>query len=260
MDIITFRLKKGGVFTSDINGFDNEFEFVMYLNGKKIKELNPSFNELFDYLFKNANEESLISCWRNHYKQKADIFIKVNGIRKGISIKKGSKNSVHIDSISLFTNFLYRNGIPVDIINDYRKYHFADGTTNGKGNKRVSVCEYKKEHQEDIDRINEYLNTEKMLKIAVERFVLKGNNSNYSIDALIYGEFNDFLWLKKEEVYNYVLSQKELYSTAVHFGPLTVQPKTRCLNYNRKYEKDRFCVQIKWYSLFDDILKIKSNL
>ena len=25
----------------NINGFDNEYEFVKYLNGKKISELNP---------------------------------------------------------------------------------------------------------------------------------------------------------------------------------------------------------------------------
>lgn len=242
---------------SDKNGVENEYEFVKYLNGKKIKELNPRFRELFDYLYDNANEESIITCWRNHYKQKADIFIKVNGKMKGISLKIGSKNSVHVDSLSMFTNFLYRSGIPIDSITAYERYHFADGTTNGKGSKRISVEEYKKLHQEEIDKMNKYLNTETMLKLAVDRFVLKGNNSNYKIDALVYGEINDFLWLKKEEIYNFVLSQKEFYSTAVHFGPLTVQPKTRCLNYNRKYERDRFCVQIKWYSLFDDILKIK---
>ena len=33
----------------------------------------------------------------------------------------------------------------------------------------------------------------------------------------------------------------------------------RNLNYNPKYEKKRFCVQIKWYSIYDDIMEIKNR-
>ena len=36
---------------------------------------------------------------------------------------------------------------------------------------------------------------------------------------------------------------------------MTCQPKNRCLNYNPLYEKDRYCVQIKWYNIFDDIIE-----
>lgn len=238
-----------------MNGIENEYEFVKYLNGKKVKELNPRSRELIDYLFENLSEETIITSWKKHFKQKTDIFIKANGIMKGISIKMGSKNYVHIDSISNFTDFLYRNEIPIKIINYYWKYHFADGTINGKGKYRQSVEEYKKKHQKEIELINKYFNTEKMVELAIDRFILKGNNSKYDIDALIYGEYNDFLWISKENIYKVILEQKEMSSSAVHFGPIIVQPKTRCLNYNSKYEKDRFCVQIKWYSLFDDIMK-----
>lgn len=37
------------------------------------------------------------------------------------------------------------------------------------------------------------------------------------------------------------------------------QPKNRCLNYNPLYEKDRYSVQIKWYSLNDDIIEYMNN-
>lgn len=238
-----------------MNGLDNEYEFVKYINGKKVKELNPVFRDLINYLFGQISEEEVLKSWRNHYKQKTDIFIKVKGIMKGISIKKGSRNSVHVDSLSNFCSFLYQQGIPIEIINYYRKYHFADGTSNGSGNNRQSAEEYKKSHQQEIKLINKYFNTEEMIKEAIDRFILVGNNSKYSIDALIYGECNDFLWISKEQIYKVILDQKNLVSSAVHFGVLIVQPKTRCLNYNRKYEKDRFCVQIKWYSLFDDIMQ-----
>lgn len=133
-----------------MNGLDNEYEFVKYLNKRKIKDLNPMFRGLIDYLFKNIKEDEVLSSWRNHYKQKTDIFIKANGMMKGISIKTGSKNSVHVEGISHFTSFLYQNKIPVDIINKYRRYHFGDGSLNGKGILRQSVEDYKKEHEDEL--------------------------------------------------------------------------------------------------------------
>ncbi len=238
---------------SNINGFDNEFEFVKYFNRKKVSELDSRGKSFLKELFENIDDDMILTCWRNHYKQKSDIFIKADGVMKGISIKKGVRNSVHVDSISNFTDFLYQSGIPIKIINYYRRYHFADGTVNGQGKIRQDVKGYKIKHQHEISQINQYFNTKEMIKLAIERFILQGNNSDFYIDALIYGEYNDFLWFSREDIYKVILSQRDYQSSAVHFGPLVVQPKARCLDFNPKYEKDRFCVQIKWYSLVDDI-------
>lgn len=183
-----------------------------------------------------------------------DIFIKINGIIKAISIKRGSRNSVHVERISDFIHFLISNGVDREVVINYLNYHYADGSTNGKGICRISVDEYKKDNQKSIDMINEAFNREYLLEKAVDRFVLKGNNSNYYIDAIIYGEVNDFLWIMRNDIKKVIMDKKD-YSSAVHFGGITYQPKNRCLNYNPKYEKDRFCVQIKWYSIFDDIMK-----
>lgn len=244
---------------SNITGVDNEFEFVKYLNGKKISELNPLFRDLIDKLYPLELETSIIKSWRNHYNQKTDVFIRINGVMKGISIKKGMKNSVHVERITDFIDFLKFNNVPREIILEYLKYHYADGTTNGKGEKRLSAEEYKLNNQASIDKINLFFNNNDILKEAIDRFVIKGNNSDYYIDAIIYGEVNDFIWSTREDIRNIILNKKDCYSTAVHFGPLTCQPKNRCLNYNAKYEKDRFCIQIKWYSIFDDILENMNN-
>lgn len=244
---------------TEINGYDNEFEFVQYLNRRTVGDLNPMFRELIDNLYNDLNDSYIISAWRNHYLQKSDIFIRINGIMKGISIKKGMKNSVHVDGITNFIHFLIEHKVPREIVVEYLKYHYADGTTNGKGTQRISAEEYKKTHQEIIDKINHYLNTEEILNKAVERFVIKGNNSKYCIDALICGEVNDFIWVLPEDVRKIILSKKDVYSTAVHFGPITCQPKNRCLNHNPLCEKDRFCVQMKWYNLYDEIIEHMNN-
>ena len=136
---------------SKINGFDNEFEFVKYLNGKMVGELDIVFMEIINTLFYDINNDSVIKCWRNYFPQKSDIFIKIGKAIRGISIKKGSKNSVHVERISDFVIFLKENDIPQEIIDKYLYYHFVDGTKNGSGKKRISMVEYKKNHQEFID-------------------------------------------------------------------------------------------------------------
>ena len=65
--------------------------------------------------------------------------------------------------------------------------------------------------------------------------------SDKNIDAIIFGTKNDFLWIKKEEI---ILSKKDVYSTGVHFGPLSIQPMDRCLNHNEKYEKKDFVYKL----------------
>lgn len=244
---------------NDITGSANEFEFVKYLNGKKISELNPLFTSLINKLFPFENKNLIIKSWRNHYSQKSDVFIKINGQIRGISIKKGIKNSVHVERISDFIKFLNENNIENETINEYLKYHYADGTLNGTGKKRLTIEEYKEKNQYEIDKINQIFNKEEFLNKAIDRFVLKGNNSDYYIDAIVYGEVNDFIFATRKEIRNIILSKKDNYSSAIHFGPLTCQPKNRCLNYNPKYEKDRFCIQIKWYSIFDDIIENMNN-
>ena len=242
-----------------INGFDNEYEFVKYLNGKRVCDLDFSFKEIVYSMFYNIGNDDIIKCWRNHLLQKSDILIRIGNAIRGISIKKGCKNSVHVERISDFVYFLKENNVPNCIIDKYLFYHFADGTKNGSGKVRVSSLEYKKNHQSDIDEINRYFNQKDFLERAIDRFVLKGNNSDYYISGIIYGEVNDFLWISSDDIKKIILSKKDIYSTGVHFGSLFVQPKNRCLNYNKKYIKDRFLVQIKWFSLFDNIIESMNN-
>lgn len=244
---------------TDINGFDNEYKFINYLNAKRISELNPLFRNLIYDLYGYLDDNFVIYAWRNHLPQKSDIFIKINNIKKGISIKKGIKNSVHLEGISEFIHFLIENKVDKEIIIEYLRYHYADGSTNGKGEKRISVNEYKILNQDKIDKINNVFNQEKLLLAAINRFILKGNNSDYYIDAIIYGEVDDFLWILKKDIRKVIMSKRTEYSTAVHFGPITCQPLARNLSYNPGLEKRRFCVQLKWYNLFDDIIENMNN-
>jgi hypothetical protein len=240
-----------------MNEIDTEYEFVMLLNNKKIKELDLNTQELIYSIFDNVNDKEIIKAWKNHLKQKTDIMIKIGKTIKGISLKKGSRNSVHVEPLSTFVKYLRENEIPESIIKKYVQYHYADGTIKGNGMKRMSSYEYKYNNMNDIELINKYFNESKLIKKSIERFVLKGTNSMYEIDALCMGEANDYLWITKKQIKEILENNTNLESTGPHISSLFVQPQTRNLNYNRLYESKRHCVQIKWYSLFDDIIKYK---
>lgn len=242
-------------FNKEINGFQNEIEIRNELNRKYFSELNPMYKSFIEAIFENVKDEDFILCWVDFTKKKYDIVISINCKEKYVIIKKGIKNSVHVEGISSFIHFLIENGIQREIIIEYLKYHYANGSTNGTGKERVSAEVYKKENQEKIDKINTFLNNEKLLIKAAERFILKGRNSNKYIDVLLFGVSDDFIWIKREDIIKVILEKKNSYSSAVHFGPLTIQPVDRCLNYNPKYEKRRLCVQLKWYNLADDIIE-----
>lgn len=246
-------------FNKSINGFQNELEIKRELDNKTIKELNPMYRSFIEDLFSNINDSDLINCIIDDSNKKHDIIISIKNEKRYISIKKGIKNSVHVEGISSFIHFLIQNHVKRNVVIEYLKYHYADGSTNGTGINRLSAEEYKKENQEKIDMINAEINNKDLLIKVIDRFILKGNISDKSIDAILFGVNDDFIWIKKEDIIKVILYKKDVYSSAVHFGPLTIQPLDRCLNYNPKYDKRRFCVQVKWYNLADDIIEFMNN-
>ena len=225
-------------FNDNISSFKNEYDICNELNNKKVHELNQMYRAFIEDLYRNVNENDIQKCIVDHTKKKYDIIIKKNKIKKKISIKKGIKNSVHVEGISSFIHFLIENNISKNSVIEYLKYHYADRTTNGSEINRLSANEYKQAHQEEIYNLNKELNKKQILLKAIYRFVIKGKLSDKNIDAIIFGTKNDFLWIKKEEI---ILSKKDVYSTGVHFGPLSIQPMDRCLNHNEKYEKKILC-------------------
>lgn len=240
---------------NNIDGFHNEIQISRCLDGKKVCELNIMEQTFIKDLYGNIDENCSIYCNVDYDNKKFDLIISIENIIKRISVKKGIHNSVHVEGISSFIHFLIDSGVDREAVVEYLKYHYADGTTNGSGKNRLSVSEYKIKNQKSIDYINEQINTPYILKRAIHRFVLQGKNSNMEIDAILYGTINDFIWIKTEDIENVIMEQINLYSTGVHFGPLYCQPLTRCLNHNKNYEGKRFYVQIKWYTIFKDIIK-----
>lgn len=236
-------------------GIQNENDFFDYFNNRKVSNLNPMAYSLINTLFEDINENDIIKMTYRLDKTKTDLLLSINNITKKISIKNGRCNSVHLESIETFINFLRKNGVDENIIKSFLYYHYADSTIDGTGTNRISISEYKENHQHEIDNINKWFSNEDLIIKAIDRFLITGKFCD-SVDVIIYGSINDFLWITKDEIYNLILSKRNDYSTGVHFGPLFCQPWTRNLQFKSSEEYKRHYVQIKWYSLSDDIINI----
>lgn len=241
------------------SGFENEDELIEHLNNKKVKELNKNLKDFIFFLFDSVDEESNIQATTEKSGQKPDMIIVINDNIKKISIKKGTGNSVHQEKVDVFAEFLASINIPNDLINELLRFHWGDGTCDGTGNQRISSFEYKREFPEKIEIINAEFNKEDNLKQFINRFIMQGKSNKYdTVDALYYGNVEKGHWATKEEIIEYIVNNTfELDS--VHFGPLTYQIWNRCLNFNPKTEERRKVMQVKWGSLYNDLLNIERN-
>lgn len=236
-------------------GIQNEHEFIEYLNHKKIKELNPMAYDFVVTLFPNINDNDIIYAIPRLDKGKTDFVIRINETNKNISVKMGYSNSVHLERLDSFIDFLQKIKVDENTIKQFIKFHYADDTIDNSGINRISSEEYKKRYQTEIDEINLVFNEKTILQKAIDHFLFNGRYHS-NVDALVHGTVNDFLWLTKEEIYKIMFTKKDDYTTGVHFGILYCQPWSRNLQYKNSEEYKREYVQIKWYNILDNIIEI----
>ena len=203
-------------------------------------------------IFPNINNNDNIKAYKYGKFAKTDIVIIANRTKKGISIKQGAKNSVHVEPIKKIIDYL--NSMNFIEIDNLLRYLYSDGTNDNTGNNRISASEYKIDNFKEISLINDDLNKIKLKLIT--RFLIKTDvNYTVPVDVFVLGEPHDFIWATKDEVTNY-LNNTDCNSTSVHVSNLYIQNWDKNLKRNPKYEYCRNYIQVKWYSMFDDFIKI----
>lgn len=116
-----------------------------------------------------------------------------------------------------------------------------------------------KKYQQDIDIIKKEFNKKKYIDIFINRFILQGNKSEYEVDAIIYGVVEDFIWITNEEI-KYIIRKHLIDNwSSLHISCLSLQPMSRNLNYNSKYDFCRYHIQVKWYNLSDQIMEVMAT-
>jgi hypothetical protein len=247
-------------------GYQNEYDFVELFNNKFLNELDCNSQKFLKELFGEilGNDEALKS-WKNKMNQKTDIFIKYKNHIKNISLKCGHNNSMHCESIQDFKKFLEKLQIPYSIIDYYVSYHYGYGRDlEGKTDfsKVLSSEEYKCLFQKEIDIFNKNINKTKLIVEMVDRFIIRGRNSDYDVDALVCGTVDDYVWIMKYDLYDLVLSKRGIDYTSPHIACMTLGPKKRNLNGDSKNIRDRYLVCVRWGCVKEDIIeyKFKNNL
>lgn len=245
-------------------GYQNEQDFVLLFNNKYLDELDDNSQQFLKDLFgEHIDSKEKILSWKNRMVQKADIFIKYKNIVKSISLKCGNSNSVHHESIQDFKKYLEKLGIPYKTIEIYTNYHYGykrDENNNIDFSKSYSSEEYKSFYQKEINNFNNEINKTRIIVDMIERFIIKGRNSEYDIDALICGTVKDYIWIKKYDLYDLILSKRCLDFTSPHIACLTLGPKKRNLNGDSKNNKERYIVCVRWNFIKENIIDYKTAL
>ncbi len=244
-------------------GFQNEYDFIEYFNNKYLYELNDNSQTFLKELFGDViDNNEKIKSWKNKMMQKTDIFIKYKNYIKNISLKCGNSNSMHGESIEDFKRYLEKLKIPYNTIEKYFSYHYGyarDGDGSIDFSKSLSSEEYKKIYQEEIDIFNNSINKTRIIVDMIDRFIVRGRNSDYDIDAFVCGTVDEYVWIMKYDLYDLILSKRCLDYTSPHIACLTIGPKKN-LNRDSKNAKDRYVVCIRWNFIRESIIELKKNL
>lgn len=239
-------------------GYQNERDFVMLFNNKFLFELDINSQKFLNVLFNSLiDNDEKIRCWKNNMTQKADIFIKYKKYVKGISIKCGNSNSVHSEQVQDFRRYLEKLNIPYSVIDKYFSYHYGyrkDDNGHNDYSRSLSSYEYKELYQSEIDIFNDSINKTKIIIDMVDRFLIRGKNSEHDIDALICGKTDDYVWILKYDLYDLVLSKNDVNYSSPHISCMTIGPKKRNLNGSCNNIKDKYLISVRWHNLYDDIV------
>lgn len=244
-------------------GIQNEYDFVELFNNKKYDELDSNSKKFIKDLYGDIIDlNSMIYSWKNNMVQKTDIFIKYKGYIKRISLKCGNSNSVHHEQLQEFIIFLKKLDVSKDLISKYVSYHYGYMRDNNgiiNINKKLSSETYKSIYQSEITELNIFLNNTKIIIEMVDRFIIKGRNSEYEIDALVCGKTDDYVWIKKYDIYDLILSMRSINYKSPHISCLTIGPKKRNLNGDSKNWKEKYIVCIRWNFIKEQISNFKES-
>jgi hypothetical protein len=237
-----------------VTGFDNEKYILKALNCK-YEELNTNLKKIVLALYPDIDPNGYVECVKSKNGSKSDIEIRVGNDSSGISIKKGSGNSVHQEKVPEFIQYISSElGASSEVCNDILFFIWGDYTLDGTGDpsKRVSSSYLKNTYPEKIKNIQKFFDTNKIKLL--DRILSSGTKEGLTkADYLYYGMESNGYIIHMDDAIEY-LSKFEIVPGV---GGLSFQAWNRNLsNKNNNTEKKRGVIQFKWGNLRKDIAEI----
>ena len=240
------------------DGFINEKVLREYINMNSFNTYNANIKAFLTFIFgEKLNTTLPFKAEKKAGQVKPDLVIKHNGIEKYVSVKKGSGNSVHQESINMF--FPYINSLLGSAtLNNFKTFHYGDDTTNDTGTVRYSAAQCKSRYAKKVTDLNNELNKWSNLSTFLDRFLFIGNVGSLTVDVVYHGTIDSGLWATREEIISYIKNHR-FDTNAVHFGPLTYQVGGRDEKRTAVHPDRRYVMQIKWGNLTKDLEAIRKE-
>lgn len=256
---------------NNIHGNNNEKEISNYLNGKIFEELNSNMKEFIKYICKTKNiscgsKTKIIAKYISDNKLKEDFWITIGGNKIYVSLKMGTGNSVHQETIESFIEFIKLNLKASEVICDlWRLFIWGDGTKNGnapiikdkKGNitSRFGAREFKVKYPKERKILQDFLNNNS--EALIDRFLFVGNY-NSSVDFIYHGTYKSGTWISKNEIIKFIKMKVNSKNQAcLSIGFLTIQSWN--VSKNGKNERKRGNLQAKFAKLKEFLKQYMKN-
>ncbi|MCQ2087320.1 MAG: hypothetical protein MJZ37_04525 [Bacilli bacterium] len=240
-----------------------EFDFIHYLNNKKVSELTEKWQKHLRHIFPGISDDTTVFCAKHeNYFAKGDIDIRIKGSKKIVSLKNGKNPTMHREKFSRIYQFLKELGISRKTLNMITLYQFGDCYAYGHFDKPLNKEEIVEQYGDKILEANKELCDEKIIDAIIRRSIIKGaQDYRQEIDFLYYGNLEKGILISVDQIYQSIKSRKELPTNWIQFGQLVFQPGGRSRKNNDYCEST-----IHWPVLSllfniaedqDDILKCK---
>lgn len=243
-----------------IQGFINEDEMKVEIDGKKVSQLNKNIKAFIIDIFDIQNKKDLnkiVLCKKKGGQNKGDVEISIGDKTKMISIKMGTGNSVHQEPVEDFIKYLNINfKSEEDISNELRLFIWGDQTLDGTGKveDRISASKFKEKYPDVVKKIQKYFHQFKA--DLIQRFVLNGKDNDLSIDYIYYGNKDCGKWVSSKKLLTWLSHEDNVSNGAISVGALTFQAWNRNINGGDRSENKRGVIQLKWGTMGDDIMNI----
>ena len=159
---------------------------------------------------------------------------------------------MHQETTKSFYLYLIKIGVSDNVIKAFKD--FMLGYVNG-----IRVCSsvYVENNKNKIEMIRNELNKYYVMVNLIIRFLFQGTEKQrYDCDAIIYGNPNNFLWACKDEILKYLENYKIIKYNQINIGALNIKSYDRNLRKNPKRIKSQEEIQVKWYTINQDLLSI----
>lgn len=245
------------------NGNAIEREIIRRTNGKRIHELDPEMKR-FIISVGLSNEMSAVpigvrKSTGSRSAKKSDLEIVINKeVLSRVSVKSGSGNSVHQESIHEFIHFLKTHGARKVELESLLLFHWGDGTLDGSGkiSDRLSASKIRGAYPEAIVVIDALFTR---LTPEIAHRALAGTDRANEPGFISYFpdiSLKDGVHARMKDAIAFHSRIQNSYDD-LKIGNLNFQAYQRCLQGQDTYStKTRNDIQVKWSGLVEDLKAI----